>query len=72
MESPGGCRHSLLDLKPADPDPGEARDYGIYAVLEQKLRIENDDDRGMGIFARTSYSPPDRNLIYVYAMPPLK
>lgn len=45
-----------------------AGDYGIYAVFEQKLfRVGNDDDRGVGVFARTSYSPPDRNLIDAYA-----
>jgi porin len=43
-------------------------DYGIYAVFEQKLfRAQSDDDRGIGIFARASYSPPDRNLIDAYA-----
>jgi porin len=42
-------------------------DYGLYAVFEQKLhRVGTDDDRGVGIFARTSYSPPDRNLIDFY------
>ena len=45
-----------------------AGDYGIYAVFEQKLfRVKGDDDRGIGVFARASYSPPDRNLIDVYA-----
>jgi porin len=45
-----------------------AQDGGVYAVFEQKLlRVGKDDDRGIGIFARTSYSPPDRNLIDVYA-----
>ena len=44
------------------------QDYGVYAVFEQKLlRVGNDDDRGIGIFARASYSPPDRNLIDTYA-----
>src|ERR1700744_5982140 len=44
------------------------RDYGIYAVFEQKLfRVKGDDDRGIGIFARASYSPPHRNLIDAYA-----
>lgn len=43
-------------------------DYGVYSVLEQKLyRVAQDDDRGIGIFARVSYSPPDRNLIDLYA-----
>lgn len=43
-------------------------DYGIYGVFEQKLyRVGSDSDRGIGIFARATYSPPDRNLIDVYA-----
>ena len=38
-------------------------DFGIYSVFEQKLyRVGHDDDRGIGIFLRASYSPPDRNL----------
>ncbi|EJN12395.1 carbohydrate-selective porin [Bradyrhizobium sp. YR681] len=42
--------------------------YGIYAVFEQKLfRVGDDDDRGVGVFARASYSPPARNLIDYYA-----
>ena len=37
-------------------------------MFEQKLfRVGKDDDRGIGIFARASYSPPDRNLIDLYA-----
>lgn len=43
-------------------------DYGVYAVFEQKLfRVGHDDDRGIGIFARASYSPPPQNLIHYYA-----
>ena len=43
-------------------------DFGVYSVFEQKLyRVGDDDDRGIGIFARASYSPPDRNLIDLYA-----
>ena len=43
-------------------------DFGIYSVFEQKLyRVAGDDDRGIGVFARASYSPPDRNLIDYYA-----
>ena len=43
-------------------------DFGVYSVFEQKLyRVGNDTDRGIGVFARASYSPPDRNLIDVYA-----
>jgi porin len=43
-------------------------DFGFYSVFEQKLyRVAGDDDRGIGVFARASYSPPDRNLIDYYA-----
>jgi porin len=43
-------------------------DFGVYSVFEQKVyRVGHDDDRGIGIFARTSYSPPDRNIIDLYA-----
>jgi porin len=49
--------------------PGPVRgDFGVYSVFEQKLyRVGADDDRGIGVFARASYSPPDRNLIDYYA-----
>ena len=54
------------------PSPGMpanlSGDYGIYSVFEQKLyRVGNDVDRGIGIFARVSSSPSDRNLIDLYA-----
>jgi porin len=43
-------------------------DFGIYSVFEQKIyRVGKDDDRGIGIFARASSSPSDRNLISLYA-----
>jgi porin len=43
-------------------------DYGLYAVFEQKLfRVGHDEDRGIGIFARASYSPLAQNLIDLYA-----
>jgi len=43
-------------------------DFGLYAVAEQKIyRVGGDDDRGIGVFSRASYSPPDRNLINYYA-----
>jgi porin len=43
-------------------------DFGVYSVFEQKIyRVAHDNDRGIGIFARASYSPPDRNLIDLYA-----
>jgi porin len=60
-------------LSLADPASGGtpanlSGDHGIYSVFEQKLyRVANDNDRGIGIFARVSYSPPDRNLIDLYA-----
>lgn len=78
----GGWRHlgsfdserfDTSGLSLADPATSEtpARfggDYGIYGVFEQKIfRVRGDDDRGIGVFARASYSPPDRNLIDVYA-----
>jgi porin len=45
-----------------------AGDYGVYTVLEQKIfRVNGDDDRGVGVFVRASYSPPNRNLIDLYA-----
>jgi len=45
-----------------------SRDFGIYSAFEQKLyRVGKDEHRGNGMFARTSYSPPDRNLIDLYA-----
>jgi porin len=43
-------------------------DFGVYSVFEQRLyRVGNDPDRGIGIFARVSFSPSDRNLIDRYA-----
>jgi porin len=46
-----------------------AGDFGIYSVFEQKLyRVgKEEDDRGIGVFARVSSSPSDRNLIDLYA-----
>jgi porin len=78
----GGWRHlgsfsderfDMSGLSLADPaSTGTAAsfsgDYGLYTVFEQKLyRVGKDDDRGIGVFARASYSPPDRNLIDLYA-----
>jgi porin len=43
-------------------------DSGLFAVIEQKVAARGDDqDRGIGVFARAVISPPDRNLIDVYA-----
>ena len=78
----GGWRHfgdfsdqrfSSTGLTLADPASGGVPatlkgDFGVYSVFEQKLyRVGHDDDRGIGLFARASYAPPDRNLIDVYA-----
>jgi porin len=78
----GGWRHfgtftderlSPSGLSLANPASGGvpanlSGDYGVYSVFEQKLyRVGKDDDRGIGIFARVSYSPSDRNLIDLYA-----
>ena len=77
----GGWRHlgTFTDerfdangLSLADPTAVKAAtrrgDYGLYAVFEQKFyRVGKDDDRGIGIFARASHSPPDQNLIDLYA-----
>jgi porin len=57
---------SLADPNAGDPASHRA-DYGIYAVFEQKIyRVRQDENRGIGIFARTSYSPSDQNLIGFY------
>ena len=43
-------------------------DHGVYGAFEQKLyRVGADDDRGIGVFVRATYSPPDRNLVDLYA-----
>jgi len=78
----GGWRHfgdftdqrlSASGISLANPASGGmpanlSGDSGVYSVFEQKLyRVGKDDDRGIGIFARASYSPPDRNLIDLYA-----
>ncbi|MCK1665567.1 carbohydrate porin [Bradyrhizobium sp. 153] len=43
-------------------------DIGGWAVFEQQIyRIPHSDDRGVGVFARVSSAPADRNLIDLYA-----
>lgn len=54
----------------AAPTPAQLRsNYGLYSVFEQQLvRFSGKDDaRGIGVFARVSGSPSDRNLIDFYA-----
>ena len=59
---------SLADPATSGTPATLAGDYGIYGVFEQKIfRVHGDDDRGIGVFARASYSPRDRNLIDLYA-----
>lgn len=56
----------------ADPaGSGVARrlrgNYGLYAVIDQVLyRTPGTDDGGIGVFARLSGSPDDRNLVNFY------
>lgn len=65
LDSTGG---SLANPASTGLPANHSGDYGVYAVAEQKLfRVGRDDDRGVGLFARASYSPPDRNLIDIYA-----
>jgi porin len=78
----GGWRHfgtftderlSATGISLADPASGGvpaalSGDFGIYSVFEQKLyRVGNDVDRGIGVFVRASFSPPDRNIVDLYA-----
>lgn len=43
-------------------------DSGVFGVIEQKVAAKGkDEDRGIGVFARAVVSPPDRNLIDIYA-----
>lgn len=78
----GGWHHSgaFADLRYGDDgrsmaDPSSSGspatlpgNYGVWAVFEQQLyRVPGDDDRGIGVFARAAYSPPDRSLLDLYA-----
>jgi len=66
-------RLSTTGLSLANPASGGmpahlTGDFGVYSVFEQKLyRVGNDADRGIGVFLRASYSPPDRNIVDFYA-----
>ncbi len=69
----GDDRLDITELSLADPATSgvaapRSGNFGLYAVFEQKLyRVGHDDDRGIVVFARASYSPRDRNLIDMYA-----
>jgi porin len=49
--------------------PADLRgNFGLYGVIEQQVyRVTGSDDRGIGIYARVSSNPSDRNLIDLYA-----
>jgi porin len=65
-------RFSVEGLSLADPlssgMPAQDRgNFGIYAIVDQMLwRVPGTGDQGLGIFARASVSPSDRNLISTY------
>jgi porin len=41
--------------------------FGIYAIIDQMFwRVPGTTDQGLGIFARASVGPSDRNLISAY------
>jgi porin len=59
---------SLADSASGGVPANLSGDFGIYSVFEQKLyRVGDDVDRGIGVFIRASYSPPDRNIVDVYS-----
>jgi porin len=67
-------RFTPAGLSRADPNgsgqPAQLRgDFGLYAVFEQQLfRFGTEtEERGIGVFGRTSASPSDRNLVNLYA-----
>jgi porin len=65
-------RFAASGLSLATPGAGNPAqhqtDFGIYGVFEQMvLRLPGKDDRSIGMFARASASPDDRNLISFYA-----
>lgn len=59
---------SILDPSGGGTPLTLSGNYGIWAVAEQQVyRVPGSDDRGVGVFARLSTSPSDRNLIDFYA-----
>jgi porin len=59
---------SLLDRAGSGTPATLSGDYGVWAVAEQQIhRVPGSDDRGVGLFARVSSSPSDRNLVDLYA-----
>lgn len=68
----GSPRFDASGAALADPNgSGIARrfrgDHGLYGVIDQLLyRVPGTEDGGLGVFARVSGSPGDRNLVDVY------
>ena len=60
---------SLADLSSNGVARTHSGNYGVYGVIDQMLwRLPgNDPKKGVGVFARASLSPSDRNLIDLYA-----
>jgi len=60
---------SLADPSSSGVARAHSGDYGIYGVIDQMLwRLPGDDPKkGVGAFARATFSPSDRNLIDLYA-----
>jgi porin len=58
----------LSQALPGAGNPAQHRtDFGVYGVFEQMVLRLPGDDRNIGMFARVSASPDDRNLISFYA-----
>jgi porin len=58
---------SLADLLSSGMPAQHRGNFGIYAIVDQILwRVPGTTDQGLGVFARASVSPSDRNLISTY------
>jgi porin len=58
---------SLADPSGSGEPAALRRNQGVFAVYEQKVaRSALDPEKGIGIFARVSASPSDRNLVSFY------
>jgi porin len=58
---------SLADPQGSGEPANLRRNQGIFAVYEQRLaRSAFDSQKGIGLFARASVSPSDRNLVSLY------
>jgi porin len=58
---------ALADPQGSGEPANLRRNRGVYAVYEQRLsRSAFDPQKGIGLFARASVSPSDRNLVSLY------